>query len=213
MLEIVFGFKVLFKVLDRGTFACPNCGRQREFERREARKWFMLFFVPVVPMKTISRVIRCTTCGNDFRESVLAPSAVPQFLDLVQNAVRAVMVNVLRQGGALNPAARYAAVQEIVLSGAAGYQDANLDQDLPAVPQDLSTMLGSLTAQLPQSGREALVAGAARVALADGPLNPGEQAVLGAVGAALGMSAVYVAGIVGSVGPGQGGYAAAGRPQ
>jgi tellurite resistance protein len=201
MFLIVWGFKVLFKVVGNGVFSCPNCGQDRNYERREARRWFTLFWIPIIPLKVIGSVVRCQYCGNDFRESVLQRPTAAQTTDLLQNAVRGVMVNVLRQGGATHPAARQAAVQEIVLAGASGYQEGNLDQDFAVVPQDLSQMLGALTAQLPQTGREALVAGAARVALADGPLNPGEQAVVNAVGAALGMSPAYVAGVVGSVSP------------
>jgi tellurite resistance protein len=198
---IVWGFKVLFKVTGNGVFSCPNCGQDRNYERREARKWFTFFWIPVIPMKVIGTVIRCSYCGNDFREAVLQRPVAGQVADLLQNAVRGVMVNVLRQGGATNPAARAAAVREITLAGATGYQDGNLDQDLAVVPQDLSQMLGSLTAQLPQTGREAMVAGAARVAVADGPMNQNEQLVVNAVGAALGMSPAYVAGVVGTVLP------------
>lgn len=193
---IIWGFKVLFKVTGNGVFSCPNCGQDRNYERREARRWFTFFFIPIVPLKVLGSVVRCTYCGNDFRETVLQRPVAGQVADLLQNAVRGVMINVLRQGGATNPAARAAAVREIVLAGVAGYQDANLDQDFPVVPQDLSQMLGSLTAQLPQTGREALVAGAVRVAAADGPMNPNEQMVVNAVGASLGMSPAYVAGVV-----------------
>lgn len=199
---LIWGFKILFKVVGNGVFSCPNCGQDRNYERREARRWFTFFWIPIIPLKVIGSVIRCSYCHNDFRESALQRPTAAQTTDLLQNAVRGVMVNVLRQGGATHPAARQAAVQEIVLAGASGYQDANLDQDFPVVPQDLSQMLGALTAQMPQSGREALLAGAVRVALADGPLNPGEQAVVNAVGAALGMSPAYVSGVVGSVGSG-----------
>jgi tellurite resistance protein len=198
---LIWGFKVLFKVVGNGVFSCPNCGQDRNYERREARRWLHLFFVPIVPLKVIGSVVRCAYCKNDFRETVLQRPTSVQVTDQLQNAVRGVMVNVLRQGGATIPAARRAAVQEIVLAGASGYQEGNLDQDFQVVPLDLAPLLGMLTGQLPQSGREALVAAAVRVAVADGPLNPGEHAVVNAVGASLGMSPAYVSGVVGSIVP------------
>jgi tellurite resistance protein len=198
---IIFGLKVVFKVTGNGVFSCPNCGQDRTYERREARRWFTLFFIPVIPLKVLGHVIRCSHCGNDFRESVLQRPVAGQVADLLQNAVRGVMVNVLRQGGATSPAARAAAVREIVLAGVTGYQEGNLDQDFQVVPQDLSQMLAALAGGLQQTGREALVAGAARVAAADGPMTPNEQLVVNAVGASLGMSPAYVSGVVGTAVP------------
>ena len=180
-------------------FSCPTCGADRNYERRKAQRFFTLFFIPLIPLKVVGEFVRCTYCKNDFRDSVLARPTASQFTDLLQNTVRGVMVNVLRRGGWEHPGARAIAVREIVTAGAVGYAEPNLAQDMQVVPEDLSQMLGSLAGQLPDAGREALVAGATRVAAADGPLQPAERAVIDSVGAALGMSQAYVAGIVAAV--------------
>ncbi|ACU75870.1 hypothetical protein Caci_7040 [Catenulispora acidiphila DSM 44928] len=196
---IVWGWKTVFRVIGRGVFSCPTCGADRNYERRKAQRFFTLFFIPLIPLKVVGEFVRCTYCKNDFRDSVLARPTASQFTDLLQNTVRGVMVNILRRGGWEHPGARAIAVQEIVTAGAVGYAEPNLAQDMQVVPEDLSQMLGSLAGQLPDAGREALVAGATRVAAADGPLQPAERAVIDAVGAALGMSQAYVAGIVAAV--------------
>jgi tellurite resistance protein len=193
---LVWGWKVVFKVIGNGVFACPNCGGDRNYERRRAQRFFTLFWIPVIPLKVIGEVVRCTFCKNDFRTSVLERPIAAQVSDLLQNSVRGVMVNILRRGGWNHPGARAAAVQEITLAGTVGYGESNLDADFQAVPEDLSSLLGQLAAQLPQPGQEALIAGATRVAAADGPIQPAERQLIDLVGAALGMSAAHVAGVV-----------------
>ena len=199
---IIWGWKTVFRVIGSGVFSCPTCGADRNYERRKAQRFFTLFFIPLIPLKTIGEFVRCTYCKNDFRESVLARPTAAQFTDLLQNTVRGVMVNVLRRGGWDHPGARAIAVQEIVTAGAVGYGEPNLAQDMQVVPEDLSQMLASLAGQLPDADREALVTGAARVAAADGPVQPAERAVIDTVGAGLGMSQAHVAGIVAAVAPG-----------
>ncbi|MEY9859248.1 tellurite resistance protein [Catenulispora sp. GAS73] len=198
---IIWGWKTVFRVIGSGVFSCPTCGADRNYERRKAQRFFTLFFIPLIPLKTVGEFIRCTYCKNDFRDSVLSRPTAAQFTDLLQNTVRAVMVNVLRRGGWDHPAARATAVQEISNAGAIGYTEAVLAQDMQVVPADLSQLLAGLAGQLPDAGREALVTGATRVAAADGPVQPAERAVIDTVGAGLGMSQAHVAGIVGAVAP------------
>uniref|UniRef100_UPI0018921C9F zinc ribbon domain-containing protein n=1 Tax=Catenulispora pinisilvae TaxID=2705253 RepID=UPI0018921C9F len=201
---IIWGWKTVFRVIGSGVFSCPACGADRNYERRKAQRFFTLFFIPLIPLKVVGEFVRCTYCKNDFQASVLSRPTAAQFTDLLQNSVRGVMVNVLRRGAWDHPAARAAAVQEIVTAGAVGYAEPNLAQDMQVVPDDLSQMLAALAQQLPDPGREALVTGAARVAAADGPIQPAERAIIDAVGASLGLSQPHVAGIVAAVVPGQG---------
>jgi hypothetical protein len=208
---LVWGWKVIFKVVGTGTFSCPNCGGDRNFERRRAQRWFTFFWIPLIPLKVIGEVVRCTACKTDFRESVLARPTAGQFSDLLQNSVRGVMVNVLRRGVWNDQAARQIAIAEIAQAGAVGYSDAHLNADFQAVPEDLSPLLVPLAGQLPDTGKEAILLGATRVAAADGPIQPAERQLIDLVGAALGMTAAHVAGVVSSVsmGPGYGSAPAA----
>src|SRR5437879_3948106 len=134
-MEIAFGWKIVFKVIGTGVFACPNCACDRDYERRSAQKFFTLFWIPLVRMKVVGEVIRCTVCKNDFRATVLERPVAAQVSDLLQNSVRGVMVNVLRRGAWNHPGARAAALQEIALAGALGYTELNLDADFQVVPE------------------------------------------------------------------------------
>ena len=138
---IIWGWRTVFRVVGSGVFSCPSCNADRDYQRRRAQRFFTLFFIPLIPLKTIGEFIRCVHCKTDFRESVLQRPTAAQFTDLLQNSVRAVMVNMLRRGGAAHPAARAVAVEEIVSAGAVGYSEQNLAQDMQVVPEDVTQLL------------------------------------------------------------------------
>ena len=46
---IIFGLAVFyFGAKAQGAFHCPNCGGDRAYKLKIGRRWFTLFFVPVI---------------------------------------------------------------------------------------------------------------------------------------------------------------------
>jgi hypothetical protein len=193
---LIYGFKVRYKTLMTGTFFCPKCGGDRQYERRQARRWFHLYYIPLIPAKILGEQIKCTTCGTNFRDSVLSRPTSGQLSAVLVDAVRGLAVHVLRAGSTDSPAARAAAVNEARRAGLAAYSDADLSADLDVVPGDLSQLLAGLGPQLAEPGKEGLVAGAAKIALADGPFSDLERQVVVSAGAALGMTAAHTVGVI-----------------
>jgi hypothetical protein len=193
---LIWGFRTIFRTIAEGDFFCPTCGGDRTFQRREARRWFTLFFIPLIPMQKRGEVIRCTTCGTNFNESVLSRPTSAVFGARLQDAARGVVVQVLRSGLITSADARAVAIAQVLRAGVQGYDDAALTADLDTVPSDLSTLLGSVSEQLAEQGRESLLTAAVTVALAEGPLPAARQQVVETIGRQLGMTAAHVAGVV-----------------
>jgi hypothetical protein len=193
---LIWGFKVRFKVLDSGTFFCPRCGGDRPFERRQARRWFHLYYIPIIPAAILGNQVRCGVCETSFTESVLSRPTSSQLSALLIDAARGTIVHVLRTGSTESPIARAAAVHEVGRAGLPAYTDESLTADLGAVPGDLSQLYASLSPQLADTGKESLLGAAVRVALADGPLTDLERQVLVSTGASLGMTATHTAGVI-----------------
>jgi hypothetical protein len=74
---IVYGRRNTEKVVAQGTFACPGCGAGRMFVHKRVRRWFTLYFIPVIPLGTASEYVECWNCSGTFKPEVLA-SAVQQ---------------------------------------------------------------------------------------------------------------------------------------
>jgi hypothetical protein len=193
---LIWGTKVRFKTIANGTFFCPRCGGDRPYERRLAKRWFHLYYIPLFPTSTVGEQVRCGVCQTSYNEAVLSRPTSGQLSSLLIDGARGVIVHVLRTGAAESADARAVAVAEIVRAGLPAYTDRDLSADLGVVPGDLSQLLTALGGQMADTGKEALLGSAARVALADGPLNDLERQVLVSTGASLGMTATHTAGVI-----------------
>jgi hypothetical protein len=197
---IIWGFKVLYKVLDTGTFLCPQCGADRAYKHRAGRKWFRLYFIPLFPVSgTVNEHVRCDTCQGMFTMGVLARPTSAQLSGQLLDGVRGLIVHVLRAGSMMSPEARATAVHEVQGVGLTGYTDQSLAADLDVVPGDLGALMAGLGAQLADQGKENLLRAGARTALADGPLTDLERRVLTGTAAQLGMTPAHAQGLIAMV--------------
>ncbi len=77
---IIFGNKVRYKTVGSGQFSCPHCKAQRGYELRQARNWFSIYFIPIIPLNQLGEFVTCLTCGTNFQKDVLSlpvPSNTP----------------------------------------------------------------------------------------------------------------------------------------
>lgn len=75
---IIWGWKVRFKRLGGGTFQCPVCNGPRSYEHVEARNWFTVFFIPLIPLKRKGEYVRCQTCQVTLDPVVLQSRGIEQ---------------------------------------------------------------------------------------------------------------------------------------
>ena len=85
---IIMGTKVRLKVLQALVFACPHCRTDRQGALVSLRRWFTIFFLPVIPMGELGRAVRCDTCGNRFDERVLDHATGASLAEARDGAVR-----------------------------------------------------------------------------------------------------------------------------
>ena len=200
MFFIIWGFKIRYKLLDKGVFFCPNCGGDRPYEHRQGRKWFRLYYIPLFPVGgAVNEHVQCDVCKGKFAMRALARPTSTQLSGLLLDGVRGVLVHVLRTGSMQSPAAREIAVSEVQRAGLATYTDATLSADLDVVPGDLNPLLSNLADQLADQGKENLLRAAVKTALADGPLTDLERSVVNGTAAALGMTQAHSQGVIAQV--------------
>jgi hypothetical protein len=192
--------KVLYRVLDSGTFLCPQCGADRAYKHRVGRRWFTLYFIPLFPVSgRVNEHVRCDTCQGMFTMAVLARPTSAQLSGQLLDGVRGLIVHVLRAGSMMVAEARATDVHEVQGAGLPGYTDQSLAADLDVVPGDLSGLMGALGGQLADQGKENLLRAGARTALADGPLTDLERRVLTSTAAELGMTPAHAQGLIAMV--------------
>lgn len=68
---ILFGTRGITMTKQSGTFQCPNCGPVAPFSQKGIRRFFTLFFVPVIPLNQVATYIECHRCRSQFDVNVL----------------------------------------------------------------------------------------------------------------------------------------------
>ncbi len=54
-----------------GRFVCPTCACNREYTHKQVRRFFTLYFIPIIPLNIVGTYVECNTCGGTFKDSVL----------------------------------------------------------------------------------------------------------------------------------------------
>jgi hypothetical protein len=195
-LLIIFGLRVFFRTLAQGTFHCRRCGGDREYRHRAGRRWFTLFFLPVIPLNAVGEHVQCTTCKTRYVTDVLGQPTTAQMQAALPAGMRAAVSAMLRSGDASNPASRQRAIQAVIAAGVPDYDDAMLSADLTQPFEVIRPALNQVGAQLAVQAREWYLAEVIRIAMADGPLSETERHASLAIGADLGMTQAQVVGVV-----------------
>ena len=193
---IIFGLRVFYRTIAQGTFHCRRCGGDREYRHRAGRRWFTLFFIPVIPLNSVGEHVRCTTCRTRYVTDVLNQPTTAQMQAALPAGMRAAVAAMLRSGDPSNPASRQRAIEVVIGSGVRDYDEAMLNADLMQPFEVIRPALNQVGAQLTIQAREWYLADVIRIAMADGPLTESERHAALAIGADLGMTQAQVVGVV-----------------
>jgi hypothetical protein len=196
---LIFGLRVYFRTIGQGMFHCQRCGGDRRYRERAGRRWFHLFFIPLIPLVSVGEQVMCGTCRTAYNVGVLALPTAAQMQAALPAGLRAAAAAMLRAGGPGRLAARRRAIEAVRARGLPGYDDAALDGDLAAPAgqdEDLADSLNRLALQLAVHAREWFLADVVRIGLADGPLSEKERHAARQIAANLGMTVAQAHGVI-----------------
>ena len=193
---IIFGLRVFYRTIAQGTFHCRRCGGDRQYRHRVGRRWFTLFFIPVIPLNSAGEHVQCTTCRSRYVTDALSLPTTGQMQAALPAGMRAAVSAMLRSGDPASPVSRQRAIEAVIGSGMPEYDETMLEADLTQPFEPIRQALNQVGAQLAIQAREWYLAEVIRVAMADGPLTEGERHAALAIGADLGMTQAQVVGVV-----------------
>jgi hypothetical protein len=193
---IIFGWRVRFKTVAQGVFFCPSCGGDRHYSLQQARRWFTLFFIPVIPLGHVGdQFVHCDTCRQDYQPAILHKPTTATLSEHLVGATREAIVWLLRTT-TIDPATRAVALE--VLSSAVNrpWTEEELQADVANLDVNgLTARLATLSASLNTHGKEAFLAGCTRVAAAGG-VAAEQRRVLDHIASALDMSPAHARGVI-----------------
>ena len=193
---IIFGLRVFYRTIAQGTFYCRRCGGDRKYRHRAGRRWFTLFFVPVIPLNSVGEHVQCTTCRTRYVTDVLSQPTTAQMQAALPAGMRAAVSAMLRSGDPSSQVSRQRAIETVIGSGVRGYDEAMLNADLMQPFEVIRPALNQVGAQLTIQAREWYLADVIRIAMADGPLTESERHAALVIGVDLGMTQAQVVGVV-----------------
>jgi hypothetical protein len=195
-LLIIFGLRVFYRTIAQGIFHCRRCGGDREYRHRAGRRWFTLFFIPVIPLNSVGEHVQCTNCRTRYVTDVLNQPTTAQMQAALPAGMRAAVSAMLRSGDPSNPVSRQRAIEAVIGSGVPKYDEAMLNADLMRPFEAIRPALNQVGAQLTIQAREWYLAEVVRIAMADSPLSETERQAALAIGVDLGMTQAQVIGVV-----------------
>jgi hypothetical protein len=195
-LLIIFGLRVFYRTIAQGTFHCRRCGGDREYRHRAGRRWFTLFFLPVIPLNAVGEHVQCSTCRTRYVTDVLSQPTTAQMQAALPAGMRAAVSAMLRSGDPSSPVSRQRAIEAVIASGVPNYDEAMLRADLTQSFEVIRPALNQVGVQLTTQAREWYLAEVIRIAMADGPLTDSERQAALAIGGDLGMTQAQVVGVV-----------------
>ena len=194
---IIWGWRVRKKTIGTGVFFCPGEGGDRNYEHKQARRWFTIFFIPLIPLKELGDFIECTSCENTYYPDVLKGKTASEIEDISTIAIRHVAVSMALADGTVDPRERDAAVTVVQRFASHPYDLDDLDSDLSSLQVSaLSDNLEELGAVLNEHGKENVLTAAVFLAGADGHVDRFEMEVARQIGKALTMSSAHIEGTI-----------------
>lgn len=196
-MPIIFGFRVRWHEITHGTFFCPSCGGDRQYAHKQAKRWFTLFFLPILPLKVLGESIECLSCHRTFNERVLHRPTTSDLASRLQFAMRLAVCTMVLDDDPHHRPSRDAALAAVRSTGATHYDETHLDADLRAIDlTQLDYAAGQLADDFEPAGKEHFLLTAGRVALASGRLTPSNHATLDQLGRSTGLTPAHVKGVM-----------------
>jgi hypothetical protein len=192
---LIWGWRALHKVLGRGEFACPACSVDTPYTHKQARRWFTLFFIPVIPLQVLGEYVECDRCKRAFDVAILTSPTNSALGDQLLAAVREALVLVL--GPQPSATARMGAIAMVSEFAGRPWGEAELDHDLATLDgTHLSARLLALATVLSEQGKERLVGGFATVAATGGVIEPAARSAIERIAAEIGMTSAHTRGVI-----------------
>ena len=202
---IIFGTRGVKFTLKEGAFCCPQCGNEQPFRHRSVRRFFTLYFIPVIPLDRLGEYVECRTCKGTFIPRVLEHQphqSKEAFLSEYEKAVKHAMVLMMLADGEIDEQ-EMITVHQII--NKYSHHDITFDeleaytQEVAKNPERISTYLQKVGPSLNEHGKEVLIKCALSVAAADGHIDDSEITLVKEMAKVMEMSGAHLRGIMSEI--------------
>ena len=199
---IIFGTRGVTYGSVTGQFFCPDCGDQRTYRHRRVRRFFTLYFIPLIPLDLLGEYVECERCASTYRTEILQHDP-RENADRQEAEFRQAMRRVLALMSLADGHVDDSEIDAIaVILGRLEDREvtrAEIEAELARAREakiDIEHYCQEMAGYLNDAGREMVVKAALLVASADGTFDDAERSALAKIASALNMSRAHFAGVV-----------------
>jgi tellurite resistance protein len=202
---IIWGSRGITSTKGQGDCHCPACGAQSPYKQRSVRRFFTLYFIPLIPLESLGEYVECQNCKGTFNTEILdydPEQEQREFQAQFHLGVKGVMIRMVLADGDIDDeevstvCRLYEQLTGTVLGAAQVHEEAkSIRESHVGTAQFLSSVAG----QLNDPGKEIIVKAAYLVAAADGVFMQQERDMLGEIAGALNMTAAHFKGVIDNV--------------
>lgn len=202
VLLIIFGTRGVTSALASGLFNCPSCDTKRPYVHQRVRRFFTLYFIPLIPLDVVGEYIECQHCKGTYQPLILDLDPVKSERSMqaeFHTAVKRVMILMMLADGRIDEE-EVETIRSIYGKLAKGdLSREDVDREVLASKadgRDLRAYLAGMVGSLNDDGKEIVVKAAYFVAAADGHVSDEESNLLAELAGALEMSPSHFKSIV-----------------
>lgn len=191
---IIYGTKGKQVQTGSGQFHCPRCSREQSYKHMTVKRYFTLYFIPVLPIGTAGEFIECSRCGGTFDTAVLTFDPEQAHEDYV-NAMRRMGVLYLLETNRCTSSALSAlenAVNEFCETTIDRQEIATDVRQAQSASPEIRRFFKNQAAELSDEGKAAVLAMLQQVLLNSGGIMPDDESLLADLGKAMGLRARQV---------------------
>jgi tellurite resistance protein len=204
---IIFGSRSVTSTKESGNFTCPGCGGTPQvYSRRVVRRFFTLYFIPILPLGKLGEFYECQHCRNTYNEQVLnfdpAAQQEKSRAEFIEHLKRLMILAALADGR-VDPAEidairkTYEGLSGTTLSVPEIEREISLARQAKITPADYTLRFaGNLT----DRAKELVIKSVHPVLVADGEMGPDEHDLLNNLAHALDLSGAHFRGILTELG-------------
>ena len=190
----MFGTRGIESVYKSGKFFCPRCDTPQEYSWYKVRRWLVVVFTQVFPLRFAGEYVECQQCMRTYDPEVLrrgetGDAASQEFLAEFQKGIRDIMILIMLADGVMDTE-EISSIQKLyakIVDGEYIIEDLNRDigriqgnhPDIMQYPKkSMKKLAHRLSGYLNEHGKLDVFHAAVTVAWADGRIQEEEQIML-----------------------------------
>ena len=188
-----------------GAFHCPRCAVKRPYDHKRIRRFFTLYFIPLIPLEHLGEYIECQHCRGSYKPEVLDydPQANQAAIEAeFQRAVDTVVIAIamVGEGFETDKIERIRLILGRMKGEEFSTEDIQAKVDAPTSNcSSAEDQLKRLAPTLNDNGKEIIIKAAIMAAAGGGSFSDEQTSLLLSMASSLGMSPAHLQGVMKSL--------------